>query len=147
MPQGKVLGPLLFLVYVNDIRRNIDWSVRHFADGCIIYKETVNKNDTENFQKDLNTLGELVVENGMKRNLGKSKAIGFTRTGVKSPLGYSFGDQEIARGSTCKQLGVILRSDLNRVDQINYIEQNTWQALHFVMRILKKEINYKRCEV
>jgi len=38
--QGSVLSPLLFLVYVNDICRNIDSSIRLFADDCIIYKKS-----------------------------------------------------------------------------------------------------------
>jgi hypothetical protein len=42
-----------------------------------------NKNDIEKLQKDLDTLGEWVVENGMKINPGKSKAIRFTRAWVK----------------------------------------------------------------
>jgi hypothetical protein len=69
--QGSVLGPLLFLVYVNDIWRNIDSSIRLFADDCIIYRKIINKNDIEKLQKDLDTLGEWAVEKGMKINPGK----------------------------------------------------------------------------
>jgi hypothetical protein len=36
VPQGSVLGPLLFLAYVNDIWRNPDSTIRLFADDCII---------------------------------------------------------------------------------------------------------------
>ena len=71
-------------------------------------------------QKDLNTLGEWTVENGMKINPGKSKLIKFTRARFKIPLGYSLGDQKIPEASSCKYLGIILRSDLNLVDQLNY---------------------------
>jgi retron-type reverse transcriptase len=39
VPQGSVLGPLLFLAYVNDIWRNIGSTIRPFADDCIIYKK------------------------------------------------------------------------------------------------------------
>jgi hypothetical protein len=42
-------------------------------------------------QKDLDTLGEWAVDNGMKINPDKSKAIRFTRARVKNPLGYSLG--------------------------------------------------------
>ena len=38
VPQGTVLGPLMFLVYINDINENITSSVRLFADDCVIYK-------------------------------------------------------------------------------------------------------------
>ena len=86
--QGSVLGPLLFLLYVNNIWRNIDSSIRPLADVCIIYRNIANKNDVEKLQKDLDTMGELAVENGMKINPGKSKEIRFTRARVKNPLSY-----------------------------------------------------------
>ena len=79
-----------------------------------------------------------MVENGMKINLGKCQAIRFTRARVKIPLGCSFCDQKILGASSCKYLGIIIQSDLNWVDQVNYIVQNAWKALHFVMRIIKK---------
>jgi len=37
---------------------------------------------------------------------------------VKNPLGYSLGDQKIPKASSCKYLEIILRSDLNWVDQV-----------------------------
>jgi len=49
-------------VQVNDIWRNMDWSIRLFADDCIIYRKITNKNDIEKIQKDLDTLGEWAVE-------------------------------------------------------------------------------------
>ena len=87
VPQGSVLGPLLFLVYVHDIWRNIDLSIRLFTDNCIIYRKIINKNELEKLQKDLDILGERVAENGMKMNPGKSKTIRFMRDQVKNPLG------------------------------------------------------------
>jgi len=77
-------------------------------NNFIIYRKTTNKNDTEKLQKDLDTLGEWVVENGMKINPGKSKAIRFTRARVKNPLGYCLGDQKILEARSCKYLGIIL---------------------------------------
>ena len=43
VPQGSVFGPLLFVVYVNDIWRNIDPRIRLFADGCVICRKVTNK--------------------------------------------------------------------------------------------------------
>ena len=37
--QGSVLGPLLFLACVNDIWRNMDSTIRLFADDCVIYRK------------------------------------------------------------------------------------------------------------
>jgi hypothetical protein len=75
----------------------------------------------------------------MKIHPGKSKEVRFTRARVKHPLGYSRGNQKIPEASISKYLGIILRSDLSRVDPINYTGQKAWKALHFVMSVLKKE--------
>ena len=87
--QGSVLGPLLFLAYVNDIWRNVDSTIRLFADECVIYRKIINIADMEKLQKVLNRLGEWAVENAMKINPSKSKAIRFTRARLKDPLNYS----------------------------------------------------------
>jgi hypothetical protein len=89
-------------------------------------------------QIDLDRLGEYAVENAMKIKQGKSKAVSFTRARVKDPLGYSLRDEVIPEVSSCKYLGIILRSDLSWADQVNYIVRKAWKALHFTMRILKK---------
>ena len=62
-PQGSVLGPLLFLAYINDIGRNIDSNIRLFADDCIIYIKTETKFDMTTLQRDVDRLGEWSVEN------------------------------------------------------------------------------------
>ena len=74
----------------------------------------------------------------MKINPSKSKAVRFTRVRVKNPLGYSLCDQKIPGTSSCKYLVIIIRSDLNWVDQVNFTAQKAWKAFHFVMRVLKK---------
>jgi hypothetical protein len=87
VPQGSLLGPLLFLAYVNDIWINIDSTIRLFADDCIIYKEVKNNNNNnmENLQTDLNRLGKWAVENTMKIDPTKSKVVCSTRARVKEP--------------------------------------------------------------
>jgi hypothetical protein len=136
--QGSVLGPLLFLAYINDIWMNTDKTIRFFADDCIIYSKNVNDTDAERLQMDLDTLGEWAVENAMKINPGKSKAIRFTRAWVKNPLNYSLGNHKVPEANSCKYLGLILRNNLNWVDQVNHTARKASWALHFVMHVLKK---------
>ena len=99
VPQGSVLGPLLFLAYVNDISMNIESTIRLFADDCVIYRKIINKKDIERLQKDLDRLGEWAVENAIKINPSKSKAVRFTRARVKDPLDYSLANTLIPEAS------------------------------------------------
>ena len=59
-------------------------------------------------QKHLDNLRKSAVENGMKINTDKSKAIRFTRGWVKNPLDYTLADQKIPEKNNCKCLGIIL---------------------------------------
>ena len=139
-PQGGVLVPLLFLAYVNDIWRNMESTIRLFADVCVIYRRIINNEDMEKLQKDLDRVEELAVENAMKINPSKSKAIRFTRARIKDPLYHSLMDTLIPEASSCKYLGIILRGDLSLADQVNYTMKKACKALHFTMRILKRVI-------
>ena len=55
--QGSLLGPLLFLAYVNDIWRNMESTIRLFADECAIYRKIINNTNMEKLQTDLDRLG------------------------------------------------------------------------------------------
>ena len=138
VPQGSVLGPVLFLAYVNDIWRNIESTIRLFADVCVMYKKISKREGIEKLQKHLDRLGEWAVESAMKINPGKCKAVRFTRARVKDPLNYTLGNQSIPESNSCKYLGIIIRSDLSWADHVNYTVKKAWKALHFIRRILKK---------
>ena len=58
VPQGSVLGPLLFLAYVNDIWRNVESHIGLFADDCILYRKIRESRDIDSLQEDLNRLRE-----------------------------------------------------------------------------------------
>jgi hypothetical protein len=92
--QGSTLDPLLFLAYINDIWRNLESTIKLFADNCIIYRKIMNDSDTDTLQIDVDRLGKWEVENVMKINPGKSKAVRFRRTWVKYPLNYFSGTKE-----------------------------------------------------
>ena len=58
IPQGTVLGPLMLLLYINDITKDIDSSVRMFADNCLIYRIIESTDDAIKLQQDLDMLSE-----------------------------------------------------------------------------------------
>ena len=56
VPQGTVLGPLLFLLYINDIVNNISSEIRLFADDCVLYRRIHCLDDCRALQSDIDTL-------------------------------------------------------------------------------------------
>jgi hypothetical protein len=103
----------------------------------------MDNSDIYKLQTDLNNLREWTVEYEMK-NPGKSKAVSCGESKVKERIMYYFGDQLIMETSSFKYLGLIICSDLNWANHVNYTVRKTWKALNFIMLILKEGNNTKR---
>jgi hypothetical protein len=56
VPQGTVLEPLLFLIFINDITKNTSSNDRLFADDCLLYRTMNCEADVKTLQKDLDTM-------------------------------------------------------------------------------------------
>ena len=64
--QGSVRGPVLFLIFINDLPDNIRSSVRLFADDCVLYMNIKTLTDCQILQDDLNRLGQWETDWQMK---------------------------------------------------------------------------------
>ena len=66
VPQGTVLGLLLFSLHINDISADIESEIRLFADDCVCYHEIKEIEDTVKLQKDIDRLRSWARKWGMR---------------------------------------------------------------------------------
>ena len=60
VPQGTLLGPLLFLLYINDISRNTSATIHLFADDRLIHRKVDNLDDAQLLKENLDILTEML---------------------------------------------------------------------------------------
>ena len=86
VPQGTVLGPLMFLMYINDIDENISLTVWLFADDCIMYRIIDSLEDSLCLQRDLSTILNWTKKWQMQLNIDKCVVLRCTRS--TPPINY-----------------------------------------------------------
>ena len=92
MPQGSVLGPLLFILYVNDLPLEVSSFCKLFADDAKLYKDLQNLEDFEMIQNDLDKLCQWTIKWLMFFNLDKCKIL---HTGKENPkFDYQITDKD-----------------------------------------------------
>ena len=104
----------------------------------------MNSSDIDMFQTYLIRLGNWAVENEMKINPGKSKAVSFTNATVMEQINYNKGHQLISEVNLFKYLGINIHSNLNWVAYVNYILGIALKTLHFIIYMHKLGNNNKK---
>lgn len=137
VPQGSVLGPLLFLIFVNDIVCEIPVKIRLFADDCVVFKEIKSLGDCEVLNSSLERLSKWCADWQMSLNLSKTVCMSITRK--KSPLlfNYSIGNYSLLRVSSYKYLGLTITSDLRWNTHVSNICSRAMSKLGFLRRYMK----------
>ena len=79
VPQGSVLGPILFFIFINDLPDNINSTVRLFADDCILYRNIRRSEDQQILQDYLNKLVQWEEAWLMKFNVAKCHSMRVTK--------------------------------------------------------------------
>ena len=113
VPQGTVLGPLLFSLYINDISTDIDSEIRLFADDCVCYREIKDTEDTLKLQKDIDQLGCWARKWGMRFQPVKCNMMQITRNRIiKIHASYTLEGTVLENVESIKYLGVTIINDL-----------------------------------
>ena len=110
VPQGTVLGPLLFSLYINDISSDTESEIRLFADDCVFYCEIKDEEDTMKLQKDIDRLGSWARKWGMRFRPVKCNMMQLTRKWVKKiHASYTLEGTNLENVESIKYLGVTLQ--------------------------------------
>ena len=141
VPQGTVLGPLLFLLYINDIRDKLTTgtSIGLFVDDCecLIYRNIQSQHNTEILQQDLTGLEKWSIDWKMSFNPKKCYVLSITdntRNRIDRPYLLHGTKHEVKEHNP--YLGVELDSKLNWNYHINSKINKASQQLNFVRRNL-----------
>ena len=95
VPQGTVLGPLMFLIYINDIGEHITSNLRLFADDSLLYCAIDIPQDCLALQEDLDKLSQWSHKWQMSFNVSKCKSLSITRKRNPYLNQYTMNGQEL----------------------------------------------------
>ena len=138
VPQGSILGPLLFILYINDIVIDIHANIRLFADDTSLYMIVDNPNETARIMNaDLEIINKWAKTWLVKFNPSKSESLLISRKvnrAVHPPL--TMNSENIKEVEHHKHLGIYISHDGTWHEHINYITAKAWQRI-YIMRKLK----------
>ena len=138
MPQGSHLGPLLFLLFINDIVSLFKYSkCLLFADDLKLFMPIKNVLDCSNLQRDLDLLASWCHCNYFELNINKCKIMSFRRTKVPVLFQYCIDGLPIDRVIEFRDLGILYDEQINFGRHIDAIASKAYSMLGFLTRVCK----------
>jgi hypothetical protein len=136
VPQGTVLGPLLFLAYINDLPNEVKSTARLFADDCLLYRRVKTEDDAKQLQEDLNDLQQWEQDWMMHFNQDKCEVICITTKWKQRITSYYIHGKELAITIKPKYLGVSISNNLSWNHHLNGICKKANNTTAFLRRNL-----------
>ena len=132
IPQGSVLGPLLFLIYVNDIPASLQSKCLFFADDCKIFSPILNQDSVDRLQNDLDTLQLWSSIWQLPFNVSKCMVLHLGRLNPNST--YYINSTALQNTSEVKDLGVIIDNHLKFHGHVSSIVSKANQLLALIRK-------------
>ena len=137
VPQGTVLGPLLFLTFINDLPEVTQSEARLFADDCLLYRPIKTTEDTNILQQDLSALEKWEKEWQMAFHPEKCVVIQVTTKRSTISADYTLHNHHLEVVDSSKYLGVTINNNLKWDEHINNISARANRTLGFLRRNLR----------
>ena len=137
VPPGSILGPMLFLTYINGLPDQVKSRVRLFADDTVMYLAISTQADTEILQKDLEQLEKWEELWDMNFNPSKCQVIHVTRRKTPFQTQYNLHGCVLESVPSAKYLGVTISEDLRWTDHIDSITKKANKTLGFLKRNIR----------
>ncbi len=143
VPQGSILGPSLFVLFINDMTRgvHVGTNIMLYADDTKIWREMVVEEDHNILQEDIDYLVDWAIQNKMRFHPSKCKVLSvsmFRPPYIDSlpfiQYFYSLGSSLLDYTSSEKDLGILMNSTLNFNDQANSLYNKANQKLGMLKR-------------
>lgn len=155
VPQGSILGPLLFIIYTSDMDSlNMNCSIQRYADDTQLYtsfkKQEANE-AVERLAQALELVANYSANSGLKLNPSKSAIIYFgpNREWASENLIVEVSQSVIQTVNECKNLGLLMDSDLRFRNQVSKIVQRSYASLRNLYKsgdVLGMQLKKVLCE-
>lgn len=143
VPQGSVLGPLLFNIFINDLCERLKCKFLLFADDLKIFSVINSHTDMLNIQSDLDALHDWCTINYIGLNATKCKLIEFSNRVNQTPHNYNINGVILEQVRSIVDLGVIFDSKLKFNEHIDLIVKKSYRTLGFIIRLTKRFRDWK----
>ena len=147
--QGTVLGPILFIFYINDIFKNVKFAkMSLFADDCVIYLSGNNWNVVQSrIQRDLDVVIDWTLRNNLRLNHEKTKAIMILGSrmklcSVKDPIPFRVMDKIVKYVNSHSYLGIILDSTMSFTPLMKSVKKRVSNKV-FMLRKIRRYLNFE----
>ena len=122
VPQGSILGPLLFLLYINDLPKATNLLTKLYADDTFLCAQNDNMKLLESeINLELEKVYNWMCSNRLTLNISKSKSMIITKKRSIEPISIKINNTELEQCSSYKYLGVLFDIDLSWKNHVDYI--------------------------